>query len=288
MTQYFAPPSRLMERVVSFTTLGVRFWDAARDARLDDGLVVRARLDGAPREVRQADVTHAGVYAFRRLPRMHDVEYPFPPEPVLGSSVVLPAIPFIVDVRDTKGRFVPMAFRVDVPFRGVFPTGFVNGTPGDVPGFFLFSAAGRATPAKLAGVRMSLALEATGAPASHAVAELTLPDGSLVYAVAGEDAQATAIFPYPVFDATPATPLTPDQARAPAAWPLSLRVLYEPARQAPLGDGLPPDTAELFQQAPVNIRGSAANPPADHIDITLVFGRDLVLRTDDQPNLLIA
>jgi hypothetical protein len=277
-----------MERVVSFTTLGVRFWDAARDTRIDDGLVVRARLDGAPHEVRQADVTHAGIYAFRRLPRMHRVEYPFPPEPVLGSGPLPPAVPFIVDVRDPRGRFVPMAFRVDVPFRGIFPTGFVNGAPGNVPGFFLFSAPNRATPAKLAGVRMSLALEATGAPASHAVAELTLPDGSLVYAVAGDDGQATAIFPYPAFDATPPTPLTPDQARAPATWPLSLRVLYEPARQAPLGDGLPPDTAELFQQAPVNILTSAANPAAGNLAITLVFGRDLVIRTDDQPDLLLA
>jgi hypothetical protein len=276
-----------MEDVVIFTSLGIRFWDAARDIRVDEGLVVRARPEDAPREVRQARVTRSGVYAFTGLHGLRDTEYPFPPAPVLGSPGPLPVRSFIVDVVDALGRFLPMAFRVDAPFLGVFPTGIVNGAPGDTPGFFLFSAPSRVTPAKLAGVRVSLVVAATDAPASHAVLEISLPDGGPVYALAGEDGQATAIFPYPPFAASLATPRTTEEARAPASWEIDVRVRYEPAGQGPLLPGLPPDAAELFQQAFVDVRPTAAGAPVDHVDASLAFGRDLVLRTDNQAHLLI-
>ena len=287
MTQFLAPDLRPMEDVIVLTTLGVRFWDAARDVRVDDGLVVRARSDLAPREVKQARVTRSGVYAFTGLPRLRDIEYPFPPRPILGGAGAFLSLPFVVDVEDPRGRFQPVAFRVDVPFLGVYPTGLVGGVPGPAPGFFLFSAPGRATPAKLAAVRVTLVVAATAEPASHAVVELTLPGGRVVFALAGEDGQATAIFPYPPFAASLAAPMTPEQARAPATLPLTVRVLYEPVRQAPLLPGLPPDIAELFQQAPVAIEPNAGNAPVNQLDATLVFGRDLVLRTDSEPHLLI-
>lgn len=286
MTNSAAPNLRQMEEIVILAPLGIRFWDVASDSRVDEDLIVRARPAASPREISTAQANRSGIYTFRNLSRLHDVEYPA--TRVLGTGAPLPSRPYIVDVQDQLGRFVPVAFRVDLPFLGVFPAGPLGGAPADsTPGFFLFSAATRTPPAKLAVARITLLLEATGEPAANAIVELTLPDGSLVNAIADADGQVTAMFPYPAFAASLATPMTPEQARAPATWSLSLRVLFEAARQTPLLPDLPPDIAELLQQAPVNIWPTVAGPSVNQLDVTLVFGRETILRTENQPHLLV-
>jgi len=65
-----------LERVTIVTALGIRFWDALLDAPVRDGLDVTARPLGQRAGGTVAFRTASGIYAFRGLPGLHDVEYP--------------------------------------------------------------------------------------------------------------------------------------------------------------------------------------------------------------------
>ena len=284
MIDLLAPQLRPLETVLIVTPLGIRFWDAARDVAVDSGLVVHARPETAPTETGKATRTRSGVYAFFGLPRMRAVEYPLtdgPASPPTGR--------YIVDVTDSERRFVPVAFQVDVPFEGIYPVGLgASPAGGGAPGFYLFSSATRITGADLAVVRATLVEAATAAPAAHAVVELTLPDGSRVIGLADAAGQVAVAFPYPRFATVISSPPRSTQAaREPPDWPIPVRIQYAPAAQVMLLPDLPPDLGSLLTQAGTDIWASASGPPGAELSASLVFGRELVLRTDDGPSLLI-
>ena len=285
MIDLLAPPLRPLETVLIVTPLGIRFWDAARDVAVDSGLVVRARPETAPTETGQATRTRSGVYAFFGLPRMRAVEYPLtdgPASPPAGGR-------YIVDVADSERRFVPVAFQVDVPFEGIYPVGLgASPAGGGAPGFYLFSSATRTTGADLAVVRATLVEAATAAPAAHAVVELTLPDSRRVIGLADAGGQVALAFPYPRFATVISSPPQSTQAaREPPDWPILVRIQYAPAAQVALLPDLPPDLGSLLTQEGADIWASASGPPDAELSASLVFGRELVLRTDDGPTLLI-
>jgi hypothetical protein len=287
MTGSLHPPLVPLEQVIVFSPLGIRFWDGSRDASVSDGLVVRARPRTAPGQVVTARSTRTGVYAFFGLPRLRAIEYPPASLAEAGSPPFVER--FVVDVTDTQRRFVPVAFQVDVPHLGVF----VGGAPASPPelgppGFYLFSAVTRTPPPTLAVVRAALAEQSSGTPAAHAVLELTLPDGRLEIGVADAVGQVVAIFPYPTFEATLASPPRSSQAALePPEWPINVRARYAPGSQNSLEPSLPPDLGSLFAQATAAIWSSAAGPPVAELGATLVFGRELVLRTDAESTLLV-
>lgn len=285
MTDLLAPPLRPLETILIVTPLGIRFWDAAHDTAVGPGLVVRARPEAGPGEARTAVPTRSGVYAFFGLPRLRAAEYPPADRP--ASPPITER--FIVDVADLERRFVSVAFRVDVPFAGIYPIGLGASPPaGGAPGFYLFSAATRPATAGLAVVRAALAEAATGAPAAHAVVELTLPDGRRVFGVADAAGQVALMFPYPRFaTALSSPPRSAQAAREPPEWPVTARVRYAPADQVVVLPSLPPDLASLFAQAAAAVWASASGPPDSELTASLVFGRELVLRTDDGPTLLV-
>lgn len=123
---------RPLEEVRIVTVLGIRFWDAARDSQVSDGLVVSARAEGTTAPRVTAFRTLSGVYAFQGLPGLHDLEYP-PPGATPAASPPLTAR-LIVEVEDTEDRFVPVAFAVEVPlpYRGVLTTAVGGSPPFDV------------------------------------------------------------------------------------------------------------------------------------------------------------
>jgi hypothetical protein len=285
---------RSVERFSIITTLGIRFWDPAFDAQVDDGLMVTAYPEGARRPATTAFTTPGGVYAFQGLPGLHGIEYPRGNPASPGS---LPATSrFLIEVMDIAARFLPVAFLVDAPFKGIFPTD-VPQAPGAAapPGFYLFSAPTRAGSPLTALVRAQLSerLDATNErPASYAVLETDTPSGDTWMGVADDRGAVALLFPYPTFTgaSTAFSSTLPSAAVTQQSWQITLRVRYQPSVLSfPTGSSLP-ELRSVLAQAPAAIWTQRASPPGQafaSLLVTLVFGQELTMRSVQESVLLI-
>src|SRR5207248_5786205 len=139
-----------------------------RDTQVSEGLTVTARPQGTRLAVTDAFRTASGVYAFQGLPGMRAVEYPAQDTDPVGSPPVTRR--FIVEVTDQERRFLPMVLSVELPYRGVFPTGTHSSPLGhQLPGVYLFSSPTRPAMPSLAVVRAQLVDADTRQPAAHAL-----------------------------------------------------------------------------------------------------------------------
>ena len=252
------------------TLLGYRFLDAATGALVRDGLRVTARAVGGGRTV-EAVRTASGAAAFGVLPGLRALAVPGPdPEP--------PDREFWVEVADARARFATVRTRVSVPRRAGSPP---EAAPA-LADFYLFSTPQRTPPAAAGEVRVEL--EAGGAPAAFAVVEADV-DGRTHYGIADGRGSAVVYVPYPA--ASIALTGSPPSGAAPLAdqaWPVTLRVRYEPGAVAfapPLRGGGPPvpDLATLFGQG----LASWGSPPVTDRAETLRLGEPLVLRSAPPP-----
>jgi hypothetical protein len=282
------------ERVTILTPLGIRFWDPVQDAQVKDGLVVTAYPEGVRCTGTRAFRTLSGVYAFRGLPGLHDVEYPDDGFPDASPPV---SARFIIRVFDRRRRFLPVVFSTDLPHYGVYPTRPPLSPPaGGLPGFYLFSAPTRPGAPTLAMVRAQLVERVSASvrrPAAHAVLEVEVAGGRTWYGVADERGAVAVLFPYPTF--TIAAGLTSPAALPPVAsaqsWNLDVRVRYEPAALTFSNGFRIPDLRSVFDQSPGRLWSTAiAQPgqPVSHTSAELIFGRELVMRTDGGSTLLIS
>jgi hypothetical protein len=283
-----APP----ERVTIFTPLGIRFWDAAKDVPVKDGLMVTARSGTAPYSVVSAFRTRSGVYAFQGLPGLRHLEYPDEGGPLALSPPA--GKRFLIEVTDTEGRYLPVTFGVDVPYQGIFPSGAPTSPPGNKPpGFYLFSAPTRTVTPELAAVRAQLEDRATQKPAGHAVLEIQAPGDQTWYGLADERGCIAVLFPYPTFTSplhgSPPAPSPPEGDGQ--SWHLNIRVRYSPpVLSLPPGGSLP-YLQSILSQAPGSIWSSVAVPygqPLSWVSAELFFGQELVLRTDARSTLVIS
>jgi hypothetical protein len=283
---------REVETLTRVTPLGIRFWDAAAARPVREGLRVRAWPEGAAGPGTTAFRTVSGVYAFHGLPGLEALEWgetPFDPlaEPLRQER-------YVVSVEDLGGRFVPVAFVVDLPRRerGVYPPAESGSLPeAVVPGFVLFSAPARAVPAGAAAVRAHLEDALTREPAAHAVLEVEV-EGEVWLGLADASGAVAVCFPTPPFrhalsGSFPAggTPLHEH------AWTATARLRYAPASvvvapevRLPLLGSVSDQAAGLLYAEPP---GSLADPPLDALDLTLVYGRETVLRTAGLSTLLV-
>jgi hypothetical protein len=275
-----------LETIIVYTPLGIRFWDMVRDVAVSDGLIVMARPQTSRGQAVRAYPTLSGVYAFHGLPGMRALEYP------AASSLGAPPSPptrFLIEVTDTRERFLPVVFQVDVPHQGIFPGS--GSPPGNGPaGFYLFSAPTRPAMADMAVVRAQLETAAQQ-PAVYAVLEVTTPDGRVWYGLADERGRVAVMFPYPAFSApvVDAPHQSSAEALEPQHWSLTLRVRFEPAalQQPPGSTALLPSLSSIFSQAAGMLQPSRAGSLVSEMTADLVFGRELVVRTDQEPVLLV-
>jgi hypothetical protein len=138
-------------------------------------------------------------------------------------------------------------------------------------------------------VRATHAEQGSGVPAAHAVLELRLPGGRREYGVADAAGRVAVVFAYPRFTtAVSSPPQSAEAARQPPEWPLSVRVRYAAGSQVSLHRSLPPDLRSLFAQPSADVWPSESGPPGEELDASLVFGRELVLRSDEGPTLLVS
>lgn len=281
---------RTLERVRIVTPLGIRFWDPSLDTPVDDGLIVRASLDGRRDPPRQAFRTRSGIYAFQGLPGLHDAEYPSNDEAFAASPAQ--TLRFTIQVDDEQRRFLPTAFRVDVPYQGIFPTETPS-SPGAAPppGVYLFSASTRQTPSTLAVIRAQLVDQRDpvgNAPAAFAVLEIQLPGLAVVYGVADVQGSVLVLFPYPAFSVTPATPSPPSGLQQ--SWPVAVRVRYAPSSLVFPPGSVVPDLRTILSQPLGQVWPTSPSNPAQavsELNARVFFGQPLVLRTDTTSILVV-
>jgi hypothetical protein len=285
---------RPVERISIVAPLGIRFWDPAFDVPVDDGLQVTAYPFGAAWPPTAGYRTPSGIYAFRGVPGLHDVEYPQGDPPSPGS---LPASRrYQIVVADAQARFLPVSFAVDAPFRGIFPTDLASSLGSAPPGFYLFSAPTRAGSPLVGVVRAQLSerLDAVNErPAAYAVIEVDAPGGDTWIGIADQRGVAALLFPYPTFTASGSASLPaslPSGTGSQQSWPVTVRVLYQPsALTVPVGGTLP-ELRSILAQAPGALWTERASPPgvaAALLPATLVFGQELVLGSAGESVLLV-
>lgn len=289
--------ARVLERVSTFTPLGIRFWDPLLDAQILDGLLVRAwPSQTTPPAPRTATRTTSGVYAFFNLPGTRELESgaidPF-------GGAVSPAIEkrFIVDVRDTERRYVDVAFEVTLPLteRGPFPIqGAVASPEEPTPGLLLFSSPTRRRPSWFGAVYGELAFAPDGKrPAAHAHLAVTDPNGEVWHGVADDAGRFTVWLAYPVIEQLPVGSPQPTLGLPllERTWPIRLEVFFQPSTQRVLPGTSTPDYESVLTQpsASVFTRTAVLGGTAEPFWSGEVgFGRDVSARTAGDTHLLVS
>lgn len=283
-----------LEVLSRVTPLGVRFRDEGTGALVGDGLQVSAFPEGQPRLRRASLVNRSGVHVFMDLPGLRDLEYGGPGVPPADAGdaawwASLPARkPFTVEVEDAMGRFLPCAFRAELPHPGLFqltcpglpPAPPLSGPPA-VP---LFSAPTRVSGGPLAVLRAELWDADAQVPAAWARVEATAQGGAAALGVADAQGRLALFFHYPEPVDFPPGPLAENPA-LPAGpplleqtWTLQVRVFY--ARRTPVPAR--PDLCDTLSQ-PSSWAWTDTDSSVELLEPTLRYGQELVLKTQDAP-----
>jgi hypothetical protein len=272
------PPGFVARDAVTLVTpLGLRFRDVATRRIVSDGLDVRHTYARGTR-VRTAVVTPSGVWALSRLPGLHDLETG------AGDDAYWAAVPalartFEIEVADRLGRYLPLRFQAQAPFRGLFepacgsPLGSPPSAGPDIP---LFSAPGRPTPPGF-GIVLAQLREPSGTPAAWAALEVH-PDGAAAALGMADDRGRIAVpIPYPEPSSTAGSPPRGSQRSLSAErWALHVGCRYD--RSCPAER--PPDLCDALDQAPATL-------DLQGVTLELAYGRELVLRTPGRSEVLV-
>lgn len=282
----------VLESFTTYTPFGIRAWDPVFDQQIRSSLHVTAFQSRVPGQRSAAYRTWGDVYTFSHLPGLRALEYGLP-DATSGSPS---GTEFVVEVRDTEKRYVPVAFRVSLPlpYDGVFLSESVGSPGGTIPrGLLLYSAASRRVPNWMAVVRAELVDTNTNLPAAHAVLRVTNMDGDVTYSVADSGGRCTLMLPYPPlaegFGGSPGTPAS--QPLSDRSWDLDLEVLFEPASLTPLPGSQLPDYLSMLSQSPADIviRRTTTGPELQpSMPLNLRFGQPLVAATEGLSQLLVS
>lgn len=283
-------PMRIHDRTRVFTTLGLRFWDAAFDVPIHAALDVHVWLPGSAFPPRRAVRSPGGVYSFHGLPGRAEAEYPGQHE---RPEDLGPELEYVVLVDDPAGRFLPVAFSVTLPlrYRGEFLSDSAGSEPGEAGRAYLFPASSRPVPPGAVAIRADLEDGNTGEPAAWAVIRATVEDRE-VSGLADDRGRVLLLAATPAVDRL-GLGSPPGSGQGPVGattWTVGLRVDYQPdALRYPLADsGLPAPWAErpslksiLAEQGPAQVTLVDGEDPVAGWTAELGFGEPLVLRTHD-------
>lgn len=281
-----------IEEFNTFTSLGIRFWDPAFDRQICNDLIVTASPQNAPQMKSYACRTKSDVYAFSHLYSMRDVEYGF------SDGIASPDLPrkYIVEVKDSAGRYINVAFPVELPlsYPGVFLTNEIASPSAQTAkGVYLFSSANRTAPSWMAVVRGELIDQDSELPASYAVLRVSSESGDVWYGVADELGRYEVMFPYPVlvegFGASPTTPGHNPLYKQ--TWDLNLEVLYSPNTLVVLPGTSIPNYLSILKQSQASIWSqseSNGGVPSISLPLLLEFHRPVISRTEGLSFLLVS
>lgn len=251
--------------------LGLRFWDVAAATSLVDGLVVEVFPQANPHARRHALPNPSAIYVAHALAGLrafegHETRDDDPvDEPWRAAREGSPplAAGYRIEVRDPRGRFLPIAFDADLPARGLLswlapwlsppqPIALPGASPSSpqvlldrIP---LFSAPSRPTPEPLAVVRAQMREAVGGRVAAWALLGVEI-DGDVVgLGLADREGRVAVHFPYPE---PPRTPLSsPPEARSDFRWIVGLTA-YASSSSPPVPPSevpMIPDLADVLAQ----------------------------------------
>jgi hypothetical protein len=279
-------PAIAPEIVTRTALLGVRFWDSVTGRAVALGLTL-----AEPRSGTKALPNASGVFVLHDLPGLRASAFGAG-DPVFWASP--PAHrQLVLEITDARRRFISFRFGADAPSRGLLDQYCPSASPpgsgvGDVP---LFSSPARAVHAGTAAVRADLWDAVADRGAAWALLEVS-SGGQVHRGVADADGRVVVLLPYPEPQAPLTSPPAGEGALSAQTWPVSVAVRYSPQAASPPAVGgrqpgtEPPDLCAVLGQdtaTPLD----AASPPTPLGPRTLVFGRDLVLRSAGQSVLLV-
>lgn len=277
----------MMESAVSLrlrALLGISFWEMGTDTPVTEGLVVRAyALDPQGNVRRGLSPIHAvpnaeGVYVFHKLPGWSG-----PHEAADGEADPIEKRSFLFEVRDDRGRFLPMAMKVTEPHRrsDLFWTA---GQPLQVvpPRVYLFSAPSRSVPSTMAALRTQLWDDETGAPAAHALVEVT-HGADVWHGLADTQGSVLVLFAYPKYESSGST--NGDGGWFDRSWGLEVRVRYQRDTHGQVPRLGLMDLAAIVNQPYARIVAHEGELPVDVLECSLSFGEELILRTEGASTL---
>jgi hypothetical protein len=276
----------VLETVTRTALLGVRFWDRVTGRVVADGLQVVESSTGI-----QAVPNRSGVFVVHDFPALRQSAFGSGDNAFWRSPPAAATTRFTVV--DIDRRFLPLAFGAEMPLRGFFTEdcGLSESPPDAAIGAMpLFSAPSRVAPAGIAAVRADLWDSVEDAPAAWAVLEVSANGAPVYRGVADELGRVVVLLPYPEPPWQGSSPPPGARSLSDQTWPLTLAVRYAPpAASPPLPDrasGEAPDVCAVLTQVLGTLLGveSPATPLGSQ---TLVFGRELVLRTPGLSVLLV-
>jgi hypothetical protein len=276
----------VLEHLTRVTPLGVRFRDAATSGYVSWGLTAEVYPSGQPERRTSGVVNRSDVFAFQNLPGLREIEFGAGDDAFWTAHP--PQFPFVLEVSDTQGRFLPFALNVLLPVRRLL--GYQVNSPLSSPlsgqssssraALPIFSAPSRAALDGLGTLRAEIVDVATGAPAAWAVVEAKGPGQALVTGVADEGGRVMLPLPYPKPVVTLGSPGSPALPITGQSWSIDITVRYRRRTPVPAV----PDLGDLLTQPGATAwRDTAATVPLTQA--TLEFGRDVVLASLTGANL---
>lgn len=266
-----SPSVVVLEEVTCVAPLGIRFWDVAAGRAIGAGLTVQAYPRGVPDLRVNAVVSRGGVYSFRGLPGMRQVENGAGDDAFWQDHP--PAASFTVEVADLSGQYLPFRLAIQLPVRGIFglyESPFSLGLTPDATWVPVFSAPARPVPGATAVARAQLEDTVLGAPAAWAFVTIQSAGQSAAAGIADQRGIVAVQFAYPEpRNFAIGSPLRAGGVRwTDQTWPVTVTVLYAAGRA---NDAIPDLGQTLGQPAAI------VNPAA----FTLQAGQELLMRSKD-------
>src|SRR5215471_15577417 len=190
----------LLDRLTTVAPLGLRFQDASTGQVVGDGLTVSAYPLGHLNARRDLAPNRRGVFVLHDAPGLRQLMNGAGDDDYWNT--LPPKKDFVIEVRDSQGRFLPFQFVAAIPNRGVYEwqdplTASPLSTARSIP---LYSAPTRTPPAGMAVIRADLwdpTGENTGSDAASAVLELYDNDRFVACGIADDKGRVAVMFPYP-------------------------------------------------------------------------------------------
>jgi len=282
----------VLEQLSIVTPLAVVFRDEATLGFYSDGLSAVVYPLGEPERTVSGVVNRSGVFVFRNLPGLRQVEQWSGDADFWAAQT--PRFDFVLEARDTAGRFLPWSLGVKLPQRHLLSVDLVSGmdagsppssplpspsntqTGSDTAFLPLFSAASRPAPEGMGVLRAQLWDASAGEPAAWALIEAKAGEQRTVTGMADADGRVMLPLPYPKpalsLGSSLGSPLGSGGPINQQSWPVAFTVRYR--RRTPVPRL--PDLVDVLLQPPVTAWQETSRTTA-WTSATLRFGRDLVL-----------
>lgn len=294
---------RVLDTVTRTAPLGVRFWDAATQRPVTDGIVVTAFSHGRPDRLLTLARNASGNHVLHTAPELArsawgDGTASF--WAALGERVG-----FTLEVRDGAGRFLPVRLEATLPHRGFFEPSCIASPPASpiepiaidtqVPAGFvpLFSAAGRAGIGTQAVIRAALRHGDETVPAAWAVLVAEVQGRVAGVGIADRRGDLAMLFPFPELERRPSatgSPVdSPPAVQQTGALPVlatdvTLRVFYSGTPD--MARETAPDFCALMAQ-PERRLAASLSPVTELGSVRLVLGRELWLQSEGATQLYV-